>query len=111
MDFQKALSRAASGKNGKILVIRQAESNAISRVLLDCTPAVLSKLSANRKIWRDATLEDIAEQLCDVAHKAGVIVSELCVSSEWGALSLREIVAEDDDPTYPHKLPTHKRRS
>ena len=38
MDFQNAFSRAASGNNGKILVVREAESNTIKQVMVLCPP-------------------------------------------------------------------------
>jgi len=98
MDFQKALSRAASGKHGKILIVRETESNTLTRVLIDCTPSVLELISQNFRILRRALPEDydLTQHLCAVAMSSSMICSELCISSEWGALSLREL---DYDPT------------
>ncbi len=96
MDFQKALSRAASGKHGKILLVREAESNTIKRVIVQCPPSGLELISKNYRALRRALDFDITEHLCTVAKACSMICSELCISKVWGALSLHEV---DYDPT------------
>ena len=96
MDFQKALSRAASGKHGKLLLVREAESNTLTRVLIDCTPSGLELISKNYRVLGRALDFDLTKHLCTVAKTCSMICSELCISSEFGALSLREL---DYDPT------------
>lgn len=96
MDFQKALSRAASGKHGKLLLVREAESNTLTRVLIDCTPSGLELISKYYRVLRKALDFDLTEHLCTVAKACSMICSELCISEVWGALSLHEV---DYDPT------------
>ena len=106
MDFQMALSRASSGKHGKILVVREAESNTIKRVMVQCPPSGLELISKNYRALRRALDFDLTEHLCTVAKACSMICSELCISTEFGALSLREL---DYDPTNTNNT-TNERR-
>lgn len=90
-DLTDALLCTASGKKGRIVLVRTAEDNSITGMLLDCSPTVLNKL---RK----------------VAEKNSVSCWELCRSKVWGALSLHELVDADEDPTLPSQIPHPTRR-
>ena len=87
-DLNAALRCAAPSTNGRLVVVRNAESNCIESVLLDCcspSPRFLNKLR-------------------NVAQKNSVSCWELCRSRVWGALSMHELIDADDDPTFPSQL-------
>ena len=77
-DLNVALRCAPPSTNGRLVVVRNAETNDIESLVLDCSPTVLKKL-------------------CRVAQRNSVAVWGLVTSKVWGALSLHEWVDTDEE--------------
>lgn len=80
-----------TGKGSRMILVRTAEDNSVTGVLLDCSPTVLNKL---RK----------------VAQEHAASCWELCRSKVYGTLSLQEWVDANHDPTLPSQVPRSIRR-